>query len=457
MMVPIGLTVVAVMTVLTILRNGAYWLRMLRQPTRITRERAEVQRAASETDPRTFDLHYVIPAFQERDALPETFRALQRAIEHASYHATITIVTSVHDEPQHAGERRTRQVAEELCAGIEYARVLLDQSAVPSMAAAFNTGTRDIAARTTRSSSSVYVAAYNADSSAAEDSVQTLGDTIIARDFPEVLQINFASMRNTAGMTGLGGWYARGAAYYQSRWAFGFEFDLHRRNSVLVRRGRLGHSYHLKGHGAVLRMDTALAFGGFSTQTPCEDLELGFRLALHGIPVHSVPVLEDTESPSTAAAVTKQKRYWFSGMIDVLHFHRLHPELRRADPVRFELARLASLYRSAACFLLAPVPYWVLFIGAVVLQQPLFAVPPVLNAVLSTWLIRRSMRRLAPQVRLVSGIIAIADVGAVLIWSMTRNIGPIQYGVAMARQGDRVSRMRQAHVAHIDGSAAARG
>lgn len=452
------LIIALVLTAGTLMRNMAYWVRIWRQPELIARERRTAENAARPSAGPRIELHYVIPAFQEVDALPTTFRALQRSIEASSYDATITVVTSVHDEPRFSGERRTRQVADELCARVANARVVVDGAAVPSMAAAFNTGTRDVARLRQDAEGTVYVAVYNADSSATQDSVQALGDTIISRDYPEVLQLNHSSMRNVESMTGISGWYARGAAYYQTRWALGFEFDLHRRNSRPIRSGPLGHSYHLKGHGLVLRLDTALSVEGFSTQTPCEDLELGFRLAMQRIPVHSVPVLEDTESPSTTAAVIAQKRYWFSGMIDVFHFHHLQPELKRAEPVRFELARAASLYRSAGCFLLAPLPYWFSLAASVVLGAPAFLLVPVANAVISTSLIRRALRRLgAYHASLCAGTL-LADIAAVAVWSMTRNIGPLLYLAAMIRQRDRIIRMRAAHMAHVDESAAtARG
>jgi hypothetical protein len=439
----------------TLVRNAAYWTRMWRQPTRIADERRRAAVGARAAADRRIEIHYVIPAFQEVESLPATFLALRRAVEAAGYAATITVVTSIEDEPRSPGEVRTRQVAEELCATMDGARVIVDRSPVPSMAAAFNTGMRDVAARRRADGTTAYIAVYNADSSATPDSVQALGDTILARGLPEVLQVNFASMRNLSAMSGADGWLARGAAYYQTRWALGFEFDLHRRNSRAVRRGPLGHSYHLKGHGAVLRLDVALAAGGFSTETPCEDLELGFRLAMQRIPVHSVPVLEDTESPASTRAVIAQKRYWFSGMVDVASFHRLQPDLREAEPVRFELSRAASVYRSAACFLLAPVPYLVLIAGGAVLRKPALALIPLVNAGASTWLIRRALSRLDPGTRPLGLRHGLSDAAAVAAWSMCRNIGPALYVLSMLRQRDRTARMRRAHVAHIDESAVA--
>ncbi|MGW7050466.1 glycosyltransferase family 2 protein [Streptomyces sp. NPDC054887] len=439
------------------LRNGAFWLRMWRQPALLARERAEVRVLAAAVDPATraardaIRLHYVIPAFQEVDSLEKTFRALQRSIEASTYRATITVVTSVH-EPHGPGIVSTHTLAEELCAGFADASCVMDRSEVPSMAAAFNTGMRTVAGLDGDGPGETYVVVYNADSTAALDSVQALGDTLVARSLPAVAQINFLSLRNVDRMTGTGRWYAVGAAYYQTRWAFGFEYDLHRRNSAARRRGPLGHSYHLKGHGLALRLDTALDAGGFSTATPCEDLELGFRLALRRVPVHVVPVLEDTEHPTTAAAVTAQKRYWYSGMIDVLQFHWLLPEDRAVQPWRFELSRLASVYRSAGCFLLAPVPYWVLLAGAVVLGQPVLAVLPFLNAVLSAWLVRRAARRLGRPLPALGPAGLVLLPAGILVWSLTRNIGPVQYLWSMLRSPDRQGRLRATHLLHVEDS-----
>ncbi|KQQ69195.1 glycosyltransferase [Microbacterium sp. Leaf320] len=439
----------------TFLRNGAYWYRMWRQPARIHDERAAVRRG--EGDRGSLIIHYVIPAFQEVEAIPLTLASLKRAIEESEYRTTVTIVTSVHDEPQFEGERTTRIVAEELCADLPNARVIVDHTPAPSMAAAFNTGMRTIAEQSSGSATRSFVAVYNADSSANIDSTQALGDTILAWDYPPVLQVNHSSLRNLDSMTGVGGWYSQGAAYYQTRWALGFEFDLHRRNSSPTRKGPLGHSYHLKGHGLVMRLDTAMAMGGLSTDTPCEDLELGFRLSLKDVPVVSVPVLEDTESPLTPAAVIAQKGYWFSGMLDVVNFHSLQPEQKHVQPWRFELQRAASIYRSAACFLLAPVPYWLLVAIAGILGQPLLALPPVLNAFMSVWLIRRALRKFGSDHRRLRSWEIVSVPMSVLLWSMTRNVGPIAYLCSIARHPGRVERLRAVHLQHIEESSVRTG
>ncbi|MEY9854230.1 hypothetical protein ABH923_003908 [Leifsonia sp. EB41] len=437
---------------MTVTRNVAYLVRMWRQPRRLLSERTAIA-ARSKEDDRPFELHFVVPAYQEVDALPATFSALQRSIERSSYRARVTVVTSITDESPAPDGVCTRAVAERLCADFPGSRVVVDPSPAPSMASAFNFGIRTIAAEAAGAEPRVYVVAYNADSTASPDSVCALGDAILANDFPQVLQLNHSSLRNAEQMRGASGWYALGAAYYQTRWALGFEFDLHRRNSAPARSGPLGHSYHLKGHGLVLRLDRALSLDGLSTHTPCEDLELGFRLSLHDVPVVPVPVLEDTESPSTAVAVTAQKRYWFSGMADVVNFHRLHPELREKSAIRYELQRAASLYRSAGCFVLAPVPYWFLAVSGILLGQAWLAGIPVLSAALGVALIRRTLRRLGtghPRLRAVEFV---TIPSAVLVWSLTRNVGPLLYLVSVLRSPDRSKRLRAVQRRHIEESA----
>jgi hypothetical protein len=448
--------VVAACTVGLLLRNGAFWYRMWRMPARLRQDRDEVRdlavaREAEDATARdTLVVHYVVPAFQEVDALPGTIGSLRRSIEVSRYRADITIVTSVHETPDAATGVCTHTVAEALCDGLDGARVVVDHSAVPSMAAAFNTGMRAVhEASGGADPTHEYVVAYNGDSTAALDSVQALGDTLLARGLPQVVQSNFMSLQNVDEMHGAGKWYAVGAAYYQARWALGFEYDLHRRNSAPRRRGPLGHSYHLKGHGVAMRLDVALDLGGFSTDTPCEDLELGFRLSLRDAPVFVVPVMEDTEHPTTATAVTAQKRYWFSGMIDVLQWHGLLAEERRRQPVRFELQRLASLYRSAGCFLLGPVPSWVLVLAAWPLGWPALALLPVANAVMSAWLVRRAVRRTGGSTTPLglAGVVGLPL--GILAWSLTRNIGPLQYLASMTDSADRAQRQRAVHLRHL--------
>lgn len=445
-----------VLTVLTVavlvavvLRNGAYWWRMWRSPARLSRERREVRELAAAVDDPDLEIVFVVPAYKELEALPHTFHALRAAIGASRYRAGVVVVTSVHEQPDPVSGLTTRDVAEQLCAGVDGAECVVDTTATPSMAAAFNTGVRAVAATRAGRAGRTYVVAYNADSTAVPDSVAAIGDTLLARGLPQVAQVNFLSTSSLTRTTGPGRWFAVGAAYYQTRWALGFELDLHRRNSAVRRRVPWGHSYHLKGHGAVLRLDTAVAVDGFSTQTPCEDLELGFRLSLQDVPVHVVPVLEDTEHPTTASAVIAQKRYWFSGMIDVLQFHRLLADERRAAPVRFELVRLGSLYRSAGCFLLGPLPYWYLLGAAVALGRPLLAVPPVANAVLSAWLIRRAARAVGMPVPTLSRLEPVLLPLGVLVWSLARNIGPVQYVGTLLRGGDRQARLRAVHQQHL--------
>lgn len=449
----IPLLVAAVLVAaLTLVRNSAYLVRMWRLPHLFTSERAAVAARAKESD-RAVDLHFVIPAYQEVDALPATFAALQRSIERSPYRAQITVVTSITDELKASDQDCTRTIAERLCADVAGSRVLVDPSPVPSMASAFNYGMRRIAAEVVGSEAQAYVVAYNADSTASPDTVCALGDTIVARDLPEVLQLNYTSLRNADLMRGASGWYALGAAYYQTRWALGFEFDLHRRNSARSRPQPLGHSYHLKGHGLVLRLDRALTLEGLSTRTPCEDLELGFRLSLLRVPVVPVTIMEDTESPSTAVAVTAQKRYWFSGMADVVNFHRLHPRFRARGVFRYELQRAASLYRSAGCFLLAPAPYWFLALCGILLGQLWLAAIPIVSAGLSVLFIRRALRLLGTgHSRLRFGEIFSLPC-AVPVWSMTRNIGPILYLFSVVRSPDRSQRLRAVHRRHIEESA----
>lgn len=449
------------------------WTRLWKAPGRLAADRARERDGASLPARRPaadrLRMVFIVPAYEETEALPRTVAALAASADASRYRAEIVIVTSTHETrraraaqparelvtvaagakaraghgaagagaPSGHGARDgatgweagdapvcTRDVAEALSDRHPQVICLEDDTEVPSMAAQFNTGMAYAAAKYAGAEATTYVVCYNADTTAAPDSVEALGDSLVAAELPRAAQLMCVSLRNLDDVRGPAAWYLLGAAYYQTRWALGFEFDMYRRST---RQPWSGRAYYFRGHGITLRLDTATELGGLSTETALEDLLLGFRLSLRDVPVAAVPTLEATETPTTFRTLIVQKRHWFGGMWDALRYRQLMPAEYAARPARFRRLQLRSLYRDVGSWLLGPAVVAFTLFAAGYANQPWLTVLPLLNAVLTMWLVGRAVRshRLPT-----AGSRPLALIGlplGVLGYSLTRNLGPLAY------------------------------
>ena len=424
------------------------WFRMWRSASRLAVDRTSVGTAAQVPSDHDPQLVFIIPAFQETSSLPETIASLRAAIESSRYRAEIIVATSalesvrtqsalastsrVHD-PRASPESTatTIAVARKALADCAYATIVDDTSPEPSMARQFNAALAAVAAKSGWDEQTTYVVCYNADTTASPDTVEALGDTILAARFPQAAQLMCVSLRGLRQVRGPWRWYLLGAAYYQTRWALGFEFDMYRRS---FRRSALGHCYYCRGHGITLRLDAAKEIGGLSTRTALEDLYLGFQLSLRGWPCYPVPVLEMTESPSTVRELLSQKKHWFSGMWDTLSYRRLMPEEYSTQPRQFRLLQARSMYRDIGSWLLGPWVPLFLIIVSIVTANWWFATLPVVNAAITTWFVRRTAQQISDPVSDFQSIGWASTATGVLIYSMTRNIGPLGYVIGRIRE-----------------------
>jgi 1,2-diacylglycerol 3-beta-glucosyltransferase len=97
---------------------------------------------------------------------------------------------------------------------------------------------------------------------------------------------------------------------------------------ALVQEGRLadGGVAELRGNGQLLRRDSLLACGGFNEYTVTDDLDLSFRLLLHGQPIGLLwdpPVRE--EAVLRLPALWRQRQRWAEGGLQ--RFFDYWPEL----------------------------------------------------------------------------------------------------------------------------------
>jgi 1,2-diacylglycerol 3-beta-glucosyltransferase len=85
---------------------------------------------------------------------------------------------------------------------------------------------------------------------------------------------------------------------------------------AVIQQGRLGVGgvAELRGNGQLLRREAVLACGGFNEATVTDDLDLSFRLLVHGQPIGVLwdpPVRE--EAVLTLPALLRQRQRWAEG------------------------------------------------------------------------------------------------------------------------------------------------
>ena len=139
-----------------------------------------------------------------------------------------------------------------------------------------------------------------------------------------------------------------------------------------------------------------------------------------------MPVLEWTESPTAFQTVFRQKRFWFLGMLDLWKYPSMLPDNIRArtSPWRLCFLIIIGSYREiftwlAGASLVALLTIWSLVGGLV-----LIAALPVVNAILSTFLVLvGTPQTYRPKHLLSRGVLAC--ISGTFIYSVTRNFGPL--------------------------------
>ncbi|WP_029065328.1 glycosyltransferase family 2 protein [Labrenzia sp. DG1229] len=273
-----------------------------------------------------------------------------------------------------------------------------------------------------------YFLCYNADTLPSSKSLQELQNVLVAKDHPISAQLMAVSMLNFKEFSNFGSAYAAGAAIYQSRWALGYEFSMLMTTNER-RFPSLQSKYHYcRGHGMVFRFDFLMESGGFDENTALEDIFQGFKLSCIGEPCHPVPVLEWTESPSGVFSVIQQKKFWFSGMLDLPYYASMLPiQIRRKTKnARLFLLLFIGLYREIVTWAFGPMLVCLLILGGLLQGLPYLIALPILNAVISVVLVLRvtplKFRPERPSDLL--RFVPIYVVGT-FIYSLTRNVGPL--------------------------------
>jgi cellulose synthase/poly-beta-1,6-N-acetylglucosamine synthase-like glycosyltransferase len=160
-----------------------------------------------------------------------------------------------------------------------------------------------------------WVAVYNADSRPHPHTIAGFRAALAAHPDTVVFQQPALFFANDGDLPpGAWRWLVRATATLQSRWTLAHEIPRLLRQRQASGSPLLRRSYaHVVGHGLFIRVDVLRAVGGFPTETPTEDLFLGFLLRSLGWRIEPLPLLELADTPRSVRAVLVQRRGWFFG------------------------------------------------------------------------------------------------------------------------------------------------
>lgn len=111
------------------------------------------------------------------------------------------------------------------------------------------------------------------------------------------------------------GWILCANALRQTRWTFLHEIPRYFKNKT----DNISLT-HVVTHGLFIRLDVLKKVGYFPTDGFGEDLYLGFILRGFGYIVHPIPILENSDSPTTLNSMFRQKYVWFWGPLGYVYF-----------------------------------------------------------------------------------------------------------------------------------------
>lgn len=122
------------------------------------------------------------------------------------------------------------------------------------------------------------------------------------------------------------------------------------------------------GHGLFLRSDIIRQYGLFEAKALTEDLELGYRLAFHKVPITLLKAVDFTGYAPTALATIFQTSRWFSGEANLYNYY-----CSEASKSAFlTLLVLKRYYLTFKWVLGAPLIFFVL--GALLIRDPVIGI-----------------------------------------------------------------------------------
>lgn len=119
--------------------------------------------------------------------------------------------------------------------------------------------------------------------------------------------------------------FQMGHALLQSRWTIAHEMlrvRLYRYLGLVLA--------HVVGHGTCINLEIIRRYGGYPTETPVEDIQLGFNLVCDGVDIISCNSLERSETPRSVWAGLKQEWAWSFGAMYYPLYYWHYERARRA-------------------------------------------------------------------------------------------------------------------------------
>ena len=112
---------------------------------------------------------------------------------------------------------------------------------------------------------------------------------------------------------GLSGAMRVADAMAATRWAFGFEYPLYESYRRRISRAQLRPLIYCVGHGCFVNATFLQEIGGFPTNSPTDDLALGYLASVLGAEVAPLPALDYCGVPKTNLDAIRQSRFWYTG------------------------------------------------------------------------------------------------------------------------------------------------
>lgn len=243
-----------------------------------------------------------------------------------------------------------------------------------------------------------YLAIYNADSRPHADSLLSVRH--MCRNFhsqhssfPPAIQQSAIFLKNTGELgSNLAGFLLKAAALLQTRWVLAHEIPrLHRQSqsALQFQSGKLSPLKRLVGtefalcvgHGLFLRYDLAESLNLFSMSSVCDDLLWSFRLCIEHLPILPLPLLEVAESPITLKSLLIQKKSWFLGYTEYLHYRSIVRKAKTHDALTLDLITFHGLFRAIKWLLLSPIVFLAFMLPFILHSWPLFLVTIVVYAI----------------------------------------------------------------------------
>lgn len=220
-----------------------------------------------------------------------------------------------------------------------------------------------------------FVVVYNADSLPGKHTLQAANE-ILHRYGKKVLVMQQSSLftKNIPAMRSVRSYGAIANALHQSLWTLKHEVSMTRKQSLRIARqtgteGFLKRLFATKftvcvGHGLFVRKSYYTS-NPLNEDAAIEDTHYGLYQSLNKVGVYTVPVLENSESPSTFARVTAQKRTWFKLVFDLSKL--LHTKGRSLFAAKKSRAEFISILFQVSFVYIVWLLHSVFLIGTLVL------------------------------------------------------------------------------------------